>query len=253
MLLLLLSLVGYLNKEGSWIKSWKKRYFVLRGDIKELCYYASKEDMTLIGSIKIDKNTYVWTNKTDDDEYFVVSWTPPKNSTQEKREVRLRAADLHTKTIWMEKIASESNRTEALILKDWWNDLFGNVKYQRKGDEIESRKKVDSVLKGLKKFSLTPNPSGIGADNVSPSSSGINTPDLGDDLDAKAEHLALKVLTKLRDRRSKAVAQAGTLTSMGGLFASMDEVIDDGVCMLILYYSLCKDVNILNRWNPTLQ
>ena len=227
---------GYLSKEGSWVKSWKTRYFVLRSDIRELCYYSSKEDMTLIGSIRIDENTCVWTNKNDEDQNFVLSWTPPKNSNLEKREVRLRASDTLSKTIWMENITSEASRTQDVVLQDWWLDLFGDIKYQRKGDEIESRKKANSVLKGLKKFSLVP--SAVTTAGASSSLQGISEDDDGtggtnsiitDDMDARAEQLALKVLTKMRDRRQKAVAAAsggGAITSMSGLFATMDENAD---------------------------
>jgi hypothetical protein len=38
----------------------KKRYFILRSDIRELCYYVSEEQLTLIGSIAIDSNTIIW-------------------------------------------------------------------------------------------------------------------------------------------------------------------------------------------------
>jgi hypothetical protein len=42
---------GHLLKQGSWYTSWKERYFIIRKDIKALCYYASKEKLTLLGSI----------------------------------------------------------------------------------------------------------------------------------------------------------------------------------------------------------
>lgn len=232
---------GYLSKEGSWVKSWKTRYFVLRSDIRELCYYSSKEDMTLIGSIKIDENTCVWTNKTEEDQNFVLSWTPPKNSQLDKREVRLRASDAMSKSIWMEHITAEASRTQDIVLQDWWIDLFGNVRYQRKGDEIEARKKANSVLKGLKKFSLVPSattassvvagPGLVGLQGITEEVEGMEESGRGssmpvsDDMDARAEQLAMKVLTKMRDRRSK--ANGGGITSMSGLFAGMDDTADE--------------------------
>lgn len=39
------------------MKNWKKRYFVLRKDIRALCYYSSREDLTLLGSIPLDLET----------------------------------------------------------------------------------------------------------------------------------------------------------------------------------------------------
>ena len=50
---------GYLYKKGSWMKTWKKRYFVLRNDNLSLCYYASKTDLTLLGTIQIHKDSKV--------------------------------------------------------------------------------------------------------------------------------------------------------------------------------------------------
>ena len=234
---------GYLHKEGSWVKSWKMRYFVLRSDIRELCYYSSKEDMTLIGSIKIDENTCVWTNKTEGDHHFVLSWTPPKHSNQDKREVRLRATDFMSKTIWMENITAESSRTHDVVLKNWWVDLFGDIRYQRKGDEIESRKKANSVLKAMKKFSLVPssNPcppgkgvnmlEGISEGEVVEGDAATRSVSDSDDMDARAEQLALKVLNKIRDRRKQ--ASQGGITSMSGLFAGMDETVDDEVSLAV--------------------
>lgn len=35
----------------------KKRYFILRRDISALCYYVSREDLTLLGSIPLDADT----------------------------------------------------------------------------------------------------------------------------------------------------------------------------------------------------
>ena len=196
--------------------------------------------MTLIGSIRVDQNTCVWTNKAGKAPEFVLSWTPPKGSREEKREVKLRASDVVTKTVWMEHIAAEASRTTELALKDWWQDLFGNVMYQRKGHEIEARKKVASVINGMKKFSILPG-SDIhgklrGKDESSPEESSASP--VGDDLDARAEQLALNVLNKMRERRSKAA-----VTSMSGLFADVDENIDDEVSNVKWHFYLWRIVN----------
>jgi hypothetical protein len=57
---------GYLYKKGSWMKNWKRRYFVLRKDIRSLCYYASREDLTLLGSIPLDIDTTLANVKPED-------------------------------------------------------------------------------------------------------------------------------------------------------------------------------------------
>jgi hypothetical protein len=46
--------------------SRKRRYFVLRKDIRSLCYYASREDLTLLGSIPLDIDTKLANVKPDD-------------------------------------------------------------------------------------------------------------------------------------------------------------------------------------------
>jgi hypothetical protein len=46
--------------------SRKKRYFVLRKDIRSLCYYASREDLTLLGSIPLDIDTKLANVKPED-------------------------------------------------------------------------------------------------------------------------------------------------------------------------------------------
>lgn len=51
---------GYLWKRGSWIKSWKKRFFIIRRDINSLCYFASKDSMVLLGSIPMENGVYIW-------------------------------------------------------------------------------------------------------------------------------------------------------------------------------------------------
>jgi hypothetical protein len=149
----------------------------------------------------------------------------------------------------MEHIAAEASRTTELALKDWWQDLFGNVMYQRKGHEIEARKKVASVINGMKKFSILPGSSSSslssscdvhgkvrGKDENSPEESSASP--VGDDLDARAEQLALNVLNKMRERRSKAA-----VTSMSGLFADVDENIDDEVSNVKWHFYLWRIVN----------
>jgi hypothetical protein len=64
---------GYLHKKGSWMKNWKKRYFVLRKDIRSLCYYASREDLTLLGSIPLDIDTKLANVKPEDAGRFFYS------------------------------------------------------------------------------------------------------------------------------------------------------------------------------------
>lgn len=50
---------GYLVKQGSFWKSWRRRFFILRRDRPVLCYYTSAEELAKLGEISIDKNTRV--------------------------------------------------------------------------------------------------------------------------------------------------------------------------------------------------
>lgn len=44
----------------------KRRYFILRKDIRALHYYSSREDMTLLGSIDLASETNVINVRPDD-------------------------------------------------------------------------------------------------------------------------------------------------------------------------------------------
>lgn len=37
----------------------KRRYFVLRKDIRSICYYDNRENLTLLGSIPLDSETKI--------------------------------------------------------------------------------------------------------------------------------------------------------------------------------------------------
>ncbi|KAF4045771.1 Pleckstrin homology domain-containing protein [Phytophthora infestans] len=50
---------GYLVKQGSFWKSWRRRFFILRRDRPVLCYYTSAEELAKLGEITIDENTRV--------------------------------------------------------------------------------------------------------------------------------------------------------------------------------------------------
>ncbi|KAI9895115.1 hypothetical protein PsorP6_018764 [Peronosclerospora sorghi] len=50
---------GYLVKQGSFWKSWRRRFFILRRDRPVLCYYTSAEELAKLGEIAIDEKTSV--------------------------------------------------------------------------------------------------------------------------------------------------------------------------------------------------
>lgn len=132
----------------------KRRYFILRSDIRELCYYPSAEQLTLIGSIAIDATTIVWNVSEKDGNYsysffflfffiylylfldpmnrnsFVVRWHAPAGSDKPNREVLLKSDDVLTMNEWLNAISSEICRTEEVKQTDWWLELFGQVIFQ---------------------------------------------------------------------------------------------------------------------------
>jgi protein tyrosine/serine phosphatase len=50
---------GYLVKQGSFFKTWRRRFFILRRDCPLLCYYESLENLVKLGEIIIDGTTTV--------------------------------------------------------------------------------------------------------------------------------------------------------------------------------------------------
>ncbi|KAE9047713.1 hypothetical protein PR003_g334 [Phytophthora rubi] len=57
---------GYLVKQGSFWKSWRRRFFILRRDRPVLCYYTSAEELAKLGEVAIDENTRVQPAPKDD-------------------------------------------------------------------------------------------------------------------------------------------------------------------------------------------
>jgi hypothetical protein len=120
----------------------KKRFFILRSDIRELCYYVSEDQLTLIGSIAIDANTIVW-NVTEQEttdpmnkNSFVVRWHAPTDSQKVNRDVMLKSEDVITMNEWLDAISSEALRTEEVKKVDWWLELFGRVRTPPYGSSL---------------------------------------------------------------------------------------------------------------------
>eukprot|EP00599_Poterioochromonas_sp_BG-1_P008165 CAMPEP_0173134596 /NCGR_PEP_ID=MMETSP1105-20130129/1387_1 /TAXON_ID=2985 /ORGANISM="Ochromonas sp., Strain BG-1" /LENGTH=1267 /DNA_ID=CAMNT_0014046427 /DNA_START=161 /DNA_END=3965 /DNA_ORIENTATION=- len=121
---------GYLYKKGSWMKNWKRRYFVLRKDIRSLCYYASREDLTLLGSIPLDIDTKLANVKPDDadgHQNVVAIETDFEDGTSMKTYIRFETFE--KMKAWMLDIKNEAQNmtfTDEDQL-DWWNALFAEV------------------------------------------------------------------------------------------------------------------------------
>lgn len=121
---------GYLAKKGSWMKNWKKRYFILRKDIRALCYYPSREDLTLLGSIPLDIDTRLINVKADDADGFqhvVAIESDLDDGSTMKTYVRFETFE--KMKAWMLDIKNEAQNMMITPEDqcDWWEGLFENV------------------------------------------------------------------------------------------------------------------------------
>lgn len=65
-----ISYEGKLFKRGTYYKSWKERYFILRRDLHKLCYYDARDTLVLLGSIELKPTSHVCrVNPEDADDY----------------------------------------------------------------------------------------------------------------------------------------------------------------------------------------
>jgi uncharacterized membrane protein (UPF0136 family) len=110
---------GWLDKRGSRVKSWKKRYFVLRRDISQLCWYDTDErnGMTLLGSCDLDKSTTVR------HDHLQMHISLPKSSTEF---LTLRDDVSTTLAEWVRDMEFVCQSGRALS-KRWWEHIFGET------------------------------------------------------------------------------------------------------------------------------
>ncbi|EQC40767.1 hypothetical protein SDRG_01838 [Saprolegnia diclina VS20] len=54
-----IAFAGNLTKQGSFWRTWRKRYFILRRDRPMLCYYSSSKELTKLGEITLDADTII--------------------------------------------------------------------------------------------------------------------------------------------------------------------------------------------------
>jgi hypothetical protein len=87
----------------------------------------SKDALTLIGSIPLNKNVIVFSDQSQrtmsEDRFNTFSIRMGKS----EEDIVLCAPDEESKAKWMDAIIKESTRTEESIAPDWWRDTFGQV------------------------------------------------------------------------------------------------------------------------------
>ena len=87
----------YLHKKGSWMQNWKRRYFVLRKDIRSICYYDNRENLTLLGSIPLDSETVITPVPPKDASKCIISCWSLVNMFGLKREPCHQTSSCHAK------------------------------------------------------------------------------------------------------------------------------------------------------------
>lgn len=107
---------GYLIKQGSFWKTWKLRYFVLRRDLPVLSYYTSQQELTKLGEITIDENTTVTAAPKDGFPFrFIVE--------HQGRRLTLRT-DNHTND-------NNTNKDKGEAMSGWITSIEGCIKFRK--------------------------------------------------------------------------------------------------------------------------
>ena len=146
----------------------KKRYFILRKDIRALNYYESQSDLTLLGSIPIHEDCELsvhWSKDTSgssghsssgggggggaaDEELrtFSISWSHTLTAaaagatdrTSPRKDICLQGLNAEDVTAWIQvlsvlKIAAPLTGKTTQGQDDWWSDMFGEVPISHSG------------------------------------------------------------------------------------------------------------------------
>jgi hypothetical protein len=186
---------GYLEKKGSWFKSFKRRYFLLRNDIGVLSYYDS--DQTLdspLGTIYINKQTTVTPinapslkqKQSSNFTYLFLVRTPAfttyvgencEPQTISAAEITLGAKSELERQAWVHDLTYETapsshehkhlREGEMNAEIDWWDILFtSNNLAKTTGQSHRRRREVKNVASLMTAIDETP---------TSPSSSAAAT------------------------------------------------------------------------------
>lgn len=128
---------GDMYKRGTWFKSWKKRYFILRKDIQSLCYFDNKESMTLLGSISLDQNTVVDIVDLDGCSNVLIVHNSDANPAENPDLVmRWESDSMGSEKIqrwWLEIVneiaAQKQGQQSRYIREDWWTSLVASSSF----------------------------------------------------------------------------------------------------------------------------
>ena len=140
---------GYLWKRGSWVKNWKRRYFMIRHDIHALCYFAAKDSLVLLGSIPLDRGVYVWKidPKEADGYENVYAIQPIEPDDKNVTVVRLSSSAVFLRGDGVEDLAqpSFSTLTDGLATS-WVHDISTEGEY---GGAVDNSLSVEAGAYGI--------------------------------------------------------------------------------------------------------
>lgn len=126
---------GYLFKCGTWFKTWKKRYFILRNDINTLCYFPSKEEFTILGSFIINSSLVIDNPADADNSENVLALTSKSDKGENYLKIRFESKeDLLYWQRYLKELSQKpvnnylpSDHNSLPYCLTWWNELFSEA------------------------------------------------------------------------------------------------------------------------------
>lgn len=110
----------YFEKEGSTWKTWKKRYFILRKDIKALCYFTSEDNLCLLGEIELEADTTATIDADAKGGYYYMKITSVKSN----QVLNIRCDNKSDLT----GLKYNIDKTIKAVSSIWWDHLFEDAK-----------------------------------------------------------------------------------------------------------------------------
>eukprot|EP00601_Ochromonadales_sp_CCMP2298_P001116 CAMPEP_0173193340 /NCGR_PEP_ID=MMETSP1141-20130122/13905_1 /TAXON_ID=483371 /ORGANISM="non described non described, Strain CCMP2298" /LENGTH=601 /DNA_ID=CAMNT_0014117667 /DNA_START=69 /DNA_END=1871 /DNA_ORIENTATION=- len=174
----------YLYKKGSWMQNWKKRYFVLRKDIRSLCYYDSRESLTLLGSIPLELETAVkvMPPREVDGYEHVIMMKGGLDDLEQNTYIRFDDPDLMR--AWVEDICIEAVQLNGATVEaaKWWDATYSGISFLELKSNTVRREGLGSGARH--KLSLASAP-GTGTGTGTPTSASPRDPPSCPGRDAK--------------------------------------------------------------------
>lgn len=127
---------GMLLKRGTYFKSWKERYFILRRDIHVLCYYDHKDALSLLGTVPLSPTCVLFQIPSSDADWneHTFSIVNQEKTNDPLKGFLISAHSYEEMVNWMSlldrEIKASSSKTQAQLDRNtsWWDHLFSGAK-----------------------------------------------------------------------------------------------------------------------------